>query len=70
MRVPIMVSEEVMVQAGIVPEEDISEEDAEMQRERPAADLEDENLDIFEEFLENFNIDDIGSQEDDEEDNE
>lgn len=67
MRVPIMVSEEVMVQAGIVPEEDISEEDAEMQRERPAADLEDENLDIFEDFLENFNIDDIGSQEDDEE---
>lgn len=70
MRVPIMVSEEVMIQAGIVPEEDISEEDAEMQRERPAADLEDENLDIFEDFLENFNIDDIGSQEDDEEEDE
>lgn len=70
MRVPIMVSEEVMIHAGIEPEEDIAEEDSELPRERTNADLEDQNLDIFEEFLENFNIDDLDSQEDDEEDNE
>ena len=69
MRVPILVSEEVMAQAGIVPEEDISEDDSEIQKEQPIADLEDQNLDIFEEFLENFNSDDLGSEEDDEEDN-
>ncbi|MFN2302526.1 MAG: bifunctional nuclease family protein [Anaerolineales bacterium] len=65
MRVPIMVSEDVMTQAGIIPEEDISEEDAETQQEQSATELEGQNLDVFENFLENFDIDDLDSHEED-----
>jgi len=69
--VPIMVSEDVMSQAGIIPEEDISEADAGKAEARSQEDVEDVDLDVFEDFLQNFNIDDIPSDEDvDDEDQE
>ncbi len=71
-RVPILVSENVMNQAGIIPEEDISETGQPSHRQKPAADEED--LDIFENFLQNFDIDQVdtepefGEEEDDDDD--
>ncbi len=62
--VPIMVSEDVMSQAGIIPEEDISEENAGKVEARGQEDIEDVDLDVFEDFLQNFNIDDLPSDED------
>lgn len=62
--VPIMVSEDVMSQAGIIPEEDISEADAGKAEARGQEDFEDVDLDVFEDFLQNFNIDDLPSDED------
>lgn len=50
MNVPIMVSEEVMDQAGIIPEEDTTISD----NEASDVELEDSNLDVFENFLKNF----------------
>jgi len=71
MDVPIMVSEDVMSQAGIVPEEDITEDDVEAFNEEDLADLEEQDLDVFEDFLQNFDIDDLTSDDDeDEEDQE
>jgi bifunctional DNase/RNase len=64
MRVPILVSEDVMTQAGIVPEEDISSTDNETLDEE----IEDANLDVFEDFLQNFSIDDLDSESDEEND--
>lgn len=64
MRVPILVSEDVMTQAGIVPEEDISSSDNETFDEE----IEDANLDVFEDFLQNFSIDDLDSESDEEND--
>jgi hypothetical protein len=62
MRVPILVAEDVINQAGIVPEEDISDREAD---EVETGDLseEDENLDVFEDFLQNFDIDNLDSDE-------
>lgn len=57
MHVPIMVSEDVFDQAGIVPEEDISDEDAKEFDKEMLDDLEDESLDVFEDFLQNFDLD-------------
>lgn len=69
MDVPIMVSEDVMSQAGIVPEEDITEDEA--LDEGEVTELEEEDLDVFEDFLQNFDIDDLTSgDEEDEEDEE
>jgi len=58
MHVPIKVSEDVFDQAGIVPEEDISDEEAEELDEEMMTGLEDESLDVFEDFLQNFDLDD------------
>ena len=62
MNVPIMVSEEVLEQAGIIPEEDttLSENEA------SDAAFEDSNLDIFENFLKNYDEgeDDLESDDD------
>lgn len=67
--VPIMVSEDVMIQAGIIPEEDISDVEPGKVEEAGQENLGDTNLDVFEDFLQNFNIDDLPSDEDtDEED--
>jgi bifunctional DNase/RNase len=73
--VPILVSDKVMEDAGIIPEEDISLPDVERgelsERERKASTPEDsesgERLSIFEDFLENLDIDE-GDQPDDDDD--
>ena len=67
--VPIMVSSDVMTQAGISPEEDISDTESGKIDEEIQRELEDQDLDVFEDFLKNFDIDDLSSDQDiDEED--
>lgn len=67
--VPIMVSSDVMAQAGISPEDDISETKAGNIEDESLRDIEDQDLDVFEDFLKNFDIDDLSSDQDtDEED--
>jgi len=68
MDVPILVSEDVMSQAGIVPEEDITDTDDEAFEDSDTDALDEESLDVFEDFLQNFDIDDLDSA--DEEDDE
>lgn len=69
MDVPILVSEDVMSQAGIVPEEDITDDaESESFEEEEPTEVDRENLDVFEDFLQNFDIDDLDP--DDEEDQE
>jgi len=64
MRVPVMVAEDVINQAGIVPEEDISEIDAgEIDGDSDGID---QDLDVFEDFLQNFNLDDQDQDQDQE----
>ncbi len=65
--VPIMVADEVMTQAGIIPEEDISEAETEELSEEERAEIEEQDLDVFEDFLQNFDIDDMTSDSEDEE---
>jgi len=65
MRAPVMVSEDVMNQAGIVPEEDISDVDADAADQEHTPELEEQSLDVFEDFLQNFDLDDLDSGEDD-----
>jgi hypothetical protein len=60
-----MVSEDVMNQAGIVPEEDISDVDADAADQEHIPELEEQSLDVFEDFLQNFDLDDLDSGEDD-----
>jgi bifunctional DNase/RNase len=67
MDVPIMVSEDVMSQAGIVPEEDMTEDEAEPFEEGDTADFDSENLDVFEDFLQNFDSDDLDSEDEEDE---
>jgi hypothetical protein len=67
MHAPIMVADEVMSQAGIVPEEDISERDAADLESEPGGEIEAGDLDVFEDFLQNFDLDEFDS--DEEEDN-
>jgi bifunctional DNase/RNase len=62
MRAPIYVTEDVMDQAGIVPEEDITS-DGEIGDE----DLEDSKLDVFEDFLQNIDLNNLGSDDIDDE---
>jgi len=67
--VPIMVSLDVMTQAGISPEEDISDSESGKVEEDAMEELEDQDLDVFEDFLKNYNIDELPSDQDtDEED--
>jgi uncharacterized protein len=66
MRAPVMVAEDVMSQAGIVPEEDISDKDATDVEQENATNFEKEDLDVFEDFLQNFDVDDFDPGEDDE----
>jgi uncharacterized protein len=65
MRAPIMVAEEVMNQASIIPEEDISDMDSEGAEGEAAPGLAGENLDIFEDFLQNIDLDDLDPDEED-----
>ncbi len=66
-QVPIMVAEEVMRQAGIVPEEDISERETRELTEEEKAEIEEQDLDVFEDFLQNFDINDLTSDSDEDE---
>lgn len=60
--VPILVAREVMDSAGIIPEDDEVGEEAAQEEEEPEA-AGDDRLSVFEDFLENLDLDD----EDDEE---
>jgi hypothetical protein len=66
LNVPILVDDEVMDQAGIIPEEDLSEFDPQEAEEALLVDKE-ENLDVFEDFLQNINLDDLQSKSDEDE---
>lgn len=70
MRAPIMVSEDVLDQAGIIPEDDISDVESDQMNQEIMTELEDENLDIYEDFLENFDMDDLPSDSKNDEDDE
>lgn len=67
MNVPVLVSEDVMRQAGIIPEQDISDVDSEDMDEELLAELDEENLDVFENFLQNFDLEELPSEEDEDE---
>ncbi len=58
--VPILVSREVMDEAGILPEDDLAEEGEELEGELEESE---ERLEIFEDFLDTL---DLGKEEDDE----
>jgi bifunctional DNase/RNase len=62
--VPILVAREVMDAAGIIPEEDEVSEEDEYTEDVPAAGQGEERLSVFEDFLEQLNLDD---EEEDEE---
>jgi bifunctional DNase/RNase len=68
--VPILVSRPILDSVGVVPEEDMQEstEEPGPKAETPASEINEENLSVFEDFLENLDIDDEdkGNQEDDE----
>jgi bifunctional DNase/RNase len=68
--VPILVSKPILDSVGVTPEEDLQETASESneQLKTPAPEVNDENLSVFEDFLENLNIDDENpdDQEDDE----
>ena len=57
--VPILVHHSVMEEAGIIPEQDVSEESEEIEKEEPAPLSEEgtERLSVFEDFLEKLEFD-------------
>lgn len=67
--VPILVSRPILDSVGVTPEEDMQEtsKDIDQPAEIPAAEVNEENLSVFEDFIENLDIDDedSGDQEDD-----
>ena len=67
-KVPIYVSENVMEQAGIMPEEDIAELDSDEQNESLRFSSADEDLDIFENFLQTIDLNDNNETDDDDDD--
>jgi hypothetical protein len=64
-KVPIYVAESVMHQAGITPEDDIAEAESEGQDDNISFNTTDENLDVFENFLQNMPFNE-GSEDQDE----
>jgi uncharacterized protein len=66
--VPILVARPILESVGVTPEEDMQENDSEIsqQSEPPPSEVNEEDLSVFEDFLENLNIDDedSGDQED------
>ncbi len=64
-KVPIYISESVMEQAGIMPEEDITELDSDGQSEPILFSSADDDLDVFENFLQSIDQDDDDEAEDD-----
>ena len=69
--VPILVAREVMDSAGIIPEQDLQAEETGGSEEGQAVEPEDEGaqerLSVFEDFLQNLNIEDEEDDDDDEE---
>jgi bifunctional DNase/RNase len=69
--VPILVSRPILDSVGVIPEEDMQEttSDQEQKSETAISEINEENLSVFEDFLENLDVDDDdkGDQEDDEE---
>jgi bifunctional DNase/RNase len=67
--VPIMVSRPILDSVGVIPEEDLQEisRDKGKAVEAPGAEINEENLSVFEDFIDNLGIDDEdkGEQEDD-----
>jgi uncharacterized protein len=68
--VPILVAHSVMDVAGIIPEEDLQESDLakkEASKEEPPSEEEgsDERLDVFSDFLEGLDLDDLDKPEED-----
>jgi bifunctional DNase/RNase len=68
--VPILVSKPILDSVGVTPEEDLQETASEINEQptTPAPEVNGENLSVFEDFLENLNIDD--EKPDDQEDDE
>ena len=68
--VPILVARPILESVGVTPEEDMQENSSEISQpsELPPAEVNEEDLSVFKDFLENLNIDDkdSGDQEDDE----
>ncbi len=67
--VPIMVARSIMETAGIIPEEDLQEEEAQSpERKSPAVEGGEDRLSVFEDFLERLDLTDVDDS--DEEDKE
>src|SRR4030067_2848890 len=68
--VPILVARPILDSVGVVPEEDMQEASSDVNKktETPPSEINEENLSVFEDFLENLDIDDedTGDQEGDE----
>ena len=68
--VPILVARPVLESVGVTPEEDLQETASHISQksETDPSEINEENLSVFEDFLENLNIDDeeTGDQDDDE----
>lgn len=60
--VPILVSRPILDSVGVVPEEDMQETGKEKGQpaETPAGEINEENLSVFEDFIDNLDIDDEG----------
>lgn len=70
MHVPIFVERGVMDAAGIIPEDDLQEESSEPIQDQPETEIEedaDDRLSVFQDFLENLDINSSDDQEDGEE---
>jgi bifunctional DNase/RNase len=67
--VPILVTRTIMDMAGIIPEEDLQEEDGELADETPGQEIEsgEERLSIFEDFLEKLDLDNDDKEDGEEE---
>lgn len=67
--VPILVARPILESVGVIPEEDMQEttQDKGGKPATPSAEINEENLSVFEDFLDNLDIDeeDKGDQEDD-----
>jgi bifunctional DNase/RNase len=68
--VPILVARPILDSVGVIPEEDMQESGGEKSEQPPAppADINEENLSVFEDFLDNLEIDD--EDKDDQDDDE
>jgi bifunctional DNase/RNase len=65
--VPILVSRSVMDMAGILPEEDLQEEEEPVTEDSESSS---ERLSVFEDFLENLNMEEEEEEDDDDDDDE